>query len=43
MRNDVGSGRMGVLLNNGDALVKQDSLSTSWVTVHTDAIALALV
>ena len=29
MRNDVGSGRIGVLLNNGDALVKQDGLSTS--------------
>jgi hypothetical protein len=29
MRNDVGSGRIGALLKNGDALVKQDGLSTS--------------
>jgi len=43
MRNEIGSGRIGVLLNNGDALVKQDGLSTSWVTKHTDVIALALV
>lgn len=32
-----------VYLEYIDALVKQDGLSTSWVTEHTDAIATALV